>query len=202
MLKQNKHIWVIGSIITLALVSAAYITSDKASANPLMVVSSSCVKQTSSVSTSTVNYMTPGVGTTTLTYDSYCGGNNQITDGATLLVYQLASSTVSSVDIAVEYSNDSTDWYENKIDAMVATTTTPIAIGPISNFVYKYSSTTPGKIGVPAALNYGSRIVSLYTPTRYMRIVFSNTTLTSGAGVATSLNTAIWAQIVPNKESK
>lgn len=122
--------------------------------------------------TSTTSFLTPGTGTTTLTYDSYQNGANRKADSATLLVQVQASSTSSVLGISMQYSQDGIDWYGDNLQT--ATTTTDISAS--NSYSWKAVST--------AQLN---KAIPFLTPTRFTRAVISDT----GA------NVSVWAQVIP-----
>lgn len=122
--------------------------------------------------TSTTSFLTPGAGTTTLTYDSYQNGPNRKADSATLLVQLQASSTSSVLGIKIQYSQDGIDWYGDNLQ--VATSSTNIATD--NSYSWTAAST--------ASLN---KAIVFPVPTRFSRAVFTDT----GA------NASIWAQVVP-----
>lgn len=154
--------------------------------------------------TSTVTYMTPGNATTTVTYDSYnLNGTNQsgtvnsfAADHALALVQFAASSTTSNLLINEEYSPDNVDWYQGSqtlIDKN-ATTTTTVSLSPVPQYSYLFASSTPGLGAITAANSATSTLaISIPTPTRYIRLVFS---LKLGGG-----NGALWATVLPKKQT-
>lgn len=127
--------------------------------------------------TTTVQYFATGTATTTLvTFDSYSQGQPKATDKGVLLVQEAASSTSSVIQTTLEYSQDGIDWYaDNTITASgVNNTSAPIA------FAWTAAGTATS-----------SKAYSVPMPTRYVRAKFSVT----GAGAA------VWAQIVPQRQS-
>lgn len=149
--------------------------------------------------TTTPAVMTPGTGTSTVTYDSYSlNGTNQpsqgvvtYTDSASLLVQFTASTTASKLKIAYEYSQDGIDWYADGVTAYFASTTTGvITVTPPNSMSWTFASTSVGGGSVLANNNIATEILNVKTPTRYVRAVISDT----GA------NAEVWAQFVPKKQ--
>ncbi len=149
--------------------------------------------QTSSATT-TVNFMSAGNATTTLTLDTYypntIGSYTKSTD-AILLMQFAGSSTSATLNGTVEYSQDCIDYYS---DNYVTASTSPTNSLQINNtFSWLFASTTIGGGKVSAALSATStKAIRIYTPTRCVRVV-----LTQPVGSASG---AIWAQLVPNRE--
>lgn len=149
----------------------------------------------SAVATSSVNFLTPGTGTTTTTYDSYnINGTNQPTtgltsdtDSATLLVQFVGSSTSAVLGISYEYSQDGVDWYKDS--TTLSTTTVAANITTPNSLSWTYAGLTLGGAGGTSATT--TRILSVGTPTRYVRAVFT----------MTGANGAIWDQFVPKKQT-
>ena len=132
----------------------------------------------SATATTSVNYMPVGTATTTISYDTYDGGNMQKTDRAIVMLQSVASSSASVQTINVQYSMDGIDWF---------------------SLVNDKASTTPSQV-LDNALAYTlagnttssttRRALFLETPTRFVRVSIANTT---GNG-------SIWGWILPWKE--
>lgn len=181
---MKKHLIAITSILFLSLCLA--IGTNIAKANP----SYTALSVQTATATTTASFIGVGTGTTTLMYDSYtasntCGAttlaNYTIADQATILTQLAASSTSSVLGIAVEYSNDCVDWYQDSVN--VSTTTTPTALVNNLNAVNTFTWIAPSTATT-------SKAVLVKTPTRYMRVKYS---LTGAAG-------AVWGQIIPAKQ--
>ena len=176
------------SIMTIALVYAFGVQIAKA--QPTYI---GLTVQTATATTS-VRYLTPGTGTTTLTYDAYVPTTNSYTPAfATLLIQFAGSSTASTLGINIEYSQDGIDWYKSSTLSPFSpgTTTNAVNLGATNSYTWTFASSTVGGTGVTAATGATStRAIMLSTPLRYVRSVVSIT----GAGGA------VWQQIVPTKE--
>lgn len=164
-------------------------------AQPSLFTSSA---NTSSATTSPA-YLGIGTATSTVRYDSQqidgtnqtYNGNTWATDSAVLLIQFTASSTSSILTVAIECSVDGIDWYQACNPQQVATSTTSLA--PVPKYTWLFASSTPG--GVPfntTNVNRDTRAITIQTPTRYTRAVF---TMTGAAG-------AVWASILPKKEAR
>jgi len=132
----------------------------------------------SATATTSVNYMTAGNATTTITYDTYNGGNMQKTDGAVVLLQSVASTSASVQTIDVQYSMDGIDWFD-WVD--VGATTTPTRVLD-NKLAYTLNGNTTSSTT--------RRSLFLETPTRFVRVSIANTT---GNG-------SIWGWILPWKE--
>ncbi len=164
-----------------------------ARANPL--VSATPVKTASA--TTSLSFMTPGTGTTTLTYDTFAVGGAIISTTkatyAALLTQFTATSTASAVNINIEYSDDGVDWYQDGGTSYnYSTTSKPYDLSQAASFRLNYASSTAGLGAIPASSTPATRLVILNTPLRYLRAIY---TIPIGAS-----NGAVWAQIVPTKE--
>lgn len=149
--------------------------------------------------TTSPTYLTAGASTTTTpVYDAYAqttnGGVTAKADYAGLLLQFTASSTNSVLNANVEYSQDGIDWYRNFVlDPMqTGTTTSPWALLSPFSLSWKFASSSVGGIAVASTTNRSTAAVLIPTPFRYARVVLS---LTGGNG-------AVWAQLVPIKETR
>ena len=145
------------------------------------------------VATTSVTYLTPGVSTSTPTFDTQCDGGLSV-DSASLLVYFNASSTGSTLVINFEYSDNGTDWFSNSLNDV--STSTPNNLNLNNALTWNFSSSTVGKGGQANAdgRNYDSKIVNVKTPTRYVRAIIG---MPGG-----SLNGAVWTEFVAKKQSR
>lgn len=150
--------------------------------------------------TTTPFFMTPGNATSTLVYDSFnLSGTNQrvvndptTADTAALAVQFTASSTASILNFVVERSDDGVDWYQDNVVAPFATTSPVIQLATPISYSWAYASSTINGVG-----NSGSRlgkVVTIPTPTRFTRVIFS---LAAGG-----TNGAVWAKFIPEKQNK
>lgn len=181
----------IAGIVALIAATAVMLTSGVAFATALFTGN----RAMTATATTTVVYMSPGAATTTLVYDAYeASGTNQtnsgnlvIPDTVALAVQGVASSTLSVLNIACEYSYDNIDWYQNNLS--YATTSGITSIAAPSTFSYTFATTTLN--GVAIGNNY-AKIVQCPIATRYVRAVLTNT----GARMS------LWATFIPTKQSR
>lgn len=168
------------TVLTLFLGGLLFVQANPLQISPLT---------STAAATTTVSYMTPGTGTTTLQYDSYGTGQPRATDRAALLVQFTASTSASILGISLEYSQDAVDWYfDNKIPQ--ATTTQAISLQTPTSYSWIFASSTPG--GLPGATfaNRVGKVINVDIPTRYVRAVFTNTGAAAG----------VYASFVPQKQ--
>lgn len=160
------------------------------------------------LATTSITYVLPGVATTTLVADTYttATGNTYINNATELLLQFTASSTLSRLNVNLEYSNgwnggdcvnnqSSCDWYQDSISNVFsfATSSLPlIALSQVPQYQWAFASSTLGQQIPSATNNRDSRAMKILVPTRYVRAVFT----CSGAGCG------VWAQFVPIKEGK
>lgn len=154
-------------------------------------------KAQTAVATSTFASINPGLGTTTLLYDSYeQNGTNQTNSGnvtipvtVALAIQGVASSSGTQVNIACEFSDDNKDWYQNGI--FPATTTNPASATIANSFSFNYSTSTATVGGSNlSTTNRYAKLVTCPVPLRYVRAVISDT----------GSSTELWATIIPTKQ--
>lgn len=187
---MNKTI--ISTFVALAMLFG---TTGVALANPSTFNSAT----STAAATTTVKYMRPGVATTTVpTFDAYSqtfAGSSYKADFAVLLIQFTASSTLSTLNGAFEYSADGIDWYRNfLIDPNQVATSTGSTFGLVNPFSFQMkfaSSTTIGGVAYTNA-NMTTAALLVPTPLRYTRIVLSEI----GA------NGAVWASLLPIRQTR
>lgn len=160
-------------------------------ANPLQTAPT---VQTATATTSP-SYMTAGTATTSLVFDSYIPGANKISDQAVLLIQLVASTTATTLNTNLEYSQDAIDWYQDggTMAANYATTSKPFDISQVNQFKLNYATSTAGLAGIGAtATSTLTRVLMLKTPTRYIRAVF---TLPVGSAAG-----GVWAQFLASRQ--
>src|SRR3990167_4454482 len=165
---------------------------------------------TLTISTSTLNFLTPGTGTTTL--QVYTGGANQMD----VNIFMQASSTLTDLRWRVEYSHSTSSipsemlWYPEVTQLNNTTATTSNQVQTGREYRWLFASTTPHRIGTSTAvsLTFDPNTVSVRTfrisdiNARWTRVIFyiptgsiaSLTTLTTALGdtpLATSTNAGI-----------
>lgn len=179
-------------------------------ANPSQFVTTT---QTTTATTSVI-YMTAGTGTTTLVADTYQAstGNNYVNNTTELLLQFTASSTLSQLNVNLEYSNgyglngagadcvaspSSCDWYQDTFTNVqnFATTTLPLfGTQQIPQYNLAFASSTVGQQTPTSTNNRTTRALSINAPVRYVRAVFTCNVGGAACGV--------WAQFAPSKETK
>lgn len=165
-------------------------------------------KASSAVATTTLAYISTisGTGTTTPTvYDSYespstatpAGGTNETSSGnitrpdeVTVAMQGVASSSVTVVTAACEYSEDRVDWYQNNI----ATTSPSASIGTANSINFTYASSTNAVAFGPVSATYNKFFKAFTCPVlmRYVRV----TTIVSGVNAGIG----VYVAIIPKKQ--
>lgn len=181
---RNPVLWVAVCVITLGLFFSVV------KANPSLFTTN----QTNSATT-TVTYLTAGTATTTLTYDAnLLYGDSFASNGASLLIQFAGSSSASTLNADIQYSQDGIDWYGlsggTDVDNGIGSTSPSIGNATVVTLTFA-SSTIDKSAGITATT---SRIVNLDMPTRYVRAIFS---LPAG-----SPRGAVWAQFVAQKQNR
>lgn len=184
MIKNYKKI--IAGIIALIAVACAGV----AYANPSYFAGS---VSTNNAASSTPAFLSNGVATSTLTYDSFVPTTKTPsfkTERATMLVQFAGSSTSAVLGINLEFSQDGIDWYRNDIidTNQISTTSQSININPTNSYALTYANETRG--GQAGTYATSTRALTISTPTRYVRAIFT----------ATGANGTVWATIIPVKE--
>lgn len=178
----------LGAIIAIALSLVIFSDVRQTSAKGIFGLG----KKTATA-TSTLAFLTPGTGTTTLAYDTYTDGLSTA-DSMALLVRLTASSSPNTVlNIKQEFSQDGIDWYQNSQPTIIqnATTTSAVDLSMVPLYSWRFASSSIG--GVIGASNSDTRIIPVKSPTRFTRFIF-----TMAAGGA---NGSIWANILPVKQN-
>lgn len=197
-----------GTILAaLALLTAAayFLSAKPAQANPTGFSPTAG----SSAATTTPTFLTPAAPTSTpVVYDAYgVNGTNEASTGSTqaadsivLLLQFAGSSTASTLNTIVQYSQDGKDWYAmslgSNLDALTASSSPSLGAVAVASTLPFASSTLEGQAPATGVLNATSttRMLILKTPTRYIR---ATSYLPSG-----SLGGAVWQQFVPKKQNK
>lgn len=170
------------ALVLLAMAGTAY-------ANPFYTGP----KAASATATSTLSYITAGIATSTTVYDSYeqagtnqpNGGNTTLPDEVTVALQGVASSSVTTVSAACEYSQDSIDWYQNEFYA--TSTNTNIAVPYNFSFLYASSTSQVGGAAVSATYNKFQKAFVCPVLMRYVRAVVSVAGANAGIGVYTAI---------------
>lgn len=159
---------------------------------------------TSSLSTTSIAWMTPGTATSTVT----CGSFDKA-ESALLIVQENASSSNSTFNYYVEESTDNIDWYPVTpglivLDSMVtsaATASTTLAAQNVQTIVHKFATTTVGGAatqngtltGYNGTQNRFGFTATIPVRAQYVRVyatMASSTTGSNGGG-----NGGVWMQI-------
>lgn len=180
------------SVVALAIVSAVYIGTAKA--NSSRIITPVGCTTSGTLATTSVSYMSAGVGTSTITCDleyiasAYGNGSNSF-DSAILGIQLNASSTNTTLAWKYEYSQNKLDWYEDDVELTInATTTTHVRTYKEHSWLFA-SSSYPTSI---ANSSRSTKKVNLETPTKWIRVTFYMPTGSTGG--------ALWAQIIGKSE--
>lgn len=180
-------------IVILALLGILSVTDTKSvKANP-----SFFTEGKSASASTTLSFLSPGNGTTTVTFNPTLDGNfAALNDGGTVLLGQFtSSSTAPTLKFRREISQDGIDWYPDSVVLASNATTTALA-GNFGEYSISFATTTdnvnnPPGSGTNIRLHFSIAIAS---PTRYTRFVF----YVPAGGV----NGGLWAHFVGKKENR
>lgn len=152
----------------------------------------------SSLSTTSISYMTPGTATTTATCDTTKANLGTDTLDKAYLALQVTASSTGLTNFRFEYSEDGIDWYgDNLYEETGLSTTTASNIIWDSNYhthsIQFASSTSACADNSISNNNRNCFLIPVPTPTRYVRAVF---TVPIG-----STNSGVWASFIGKAES-
>lgn len=187
-IKSSRWLPAVG--IAAVLVFCLGVTA-RVRANPLQF------KPTTQTATATTSpaFLKAGAATSTLPFDAYATGQPYASDYATLFIQLAASSTSTTLNTDIEYSQDGIDWYQDggTIENNFATTTKPFSITAVNEYQWTFSSSTAGLGAVSSSNATSTRALLIRTPTRYVRAVF---TLPIGSAAG-----AVWGQWQPVRQA-
>lgn len=176
----------IGAIATIVYL----LNSGTVGANPSQLpIHNNCV-------TAAYNYLNVANATTTLSCDSYALDTNYnvayAMNSATLVLKFEASSTASVLSVDLEYSNDNSSWYKSNLAVAATSTVTKLGLPEVIEIAP--ASTTANVVGRQGLTTANSatttRILSIPTPTRYVRAIFTTA----------NANGNIVAEFIPKQE--
>lgn len=173
------------AIIIVAVMLALLVPLLRAKASPSEFIIGG---STSSVSTSTYNYLTAGTGTTTLAVAN-CASSDYALDKNNLLLWVKGSSTAAVPTWRFQHSPDGLSWYEEDATPTLNATTT-VHSQLFANHNFSFASTTPLTGGTS---DVGGRMIEVPVRLRCMRVV-----ITAPVG---STNFGVWAGWVGKRES-
>lgn len=186
-------IFSIGAVIAGVLYFGPTFT---AVANPSQFLTASTAS-----ATTTLSYLTPGTGTTTLVMDTQSDGVNPA-DSLSLLIQYNASSSIGNNNTKVinwnyAYSQDNVNYYdENEFTNINATTSQLTGTTKVYNWA-QYATSTSFSFDGNSTSSMAFKMVTLPIPTRYVRVTFSVPVSTP---FASTTNAGIWAQFVAKKQ--
>lgn len=124
---------------------------------------------TASSTFATYQYLKAGVSTsTTNVLDSWAAGTYGALDSASLFVQLTATSTPPTLRWRYEFSQDAIDWYSEDIELTTNASTT-VHVRDYKEHSWVFASTTANGL---AGVNRAHKLLSVPTPTRYVRVVF------------------------------
>lgn len=167
---MKKYLIITGILAWLSLGGSAL----TASANSSYIY----INVTTAAATSTVTSLPTGTATSIIT-DSYSSGIPRLNSSATIFVQMTASTSASVLNIAVTYSQDGIDYFQDSVNV---STTTAIRNLSTPNSYQLTGNTTASTTRSAFVIN---------TPTRYAKVTFTSAAATS----------TVWAAILPQRES-
>lgn len=173
--------------VTIAVLAIAYLAGFHTMIAKAAVLVFSPTNCYTAAATSTLQYMTPGTATTTVSCDMGYDGAS----AAVLAIQVNASSTAAIFNIYVEESMDGQDWYPV---GQGASTTNPYGLGTRAYSTFSFASSTIGGAVAPAngvgvSGTQNRNHYELDVPVRMKRV-------RAYAGI-TGANAGMWMQILP-----
>ena len=173
-----KYTITLSIIAVLLLVGYAALPENETNANQ----SSLFVSPSTFVGTTTTpfySHLRAGAGTTTVYLPANIGGIDGAVDSASLLIQLTATSTPATLKWRYEFSEgfigancvdtpNVCDWYPESIELGGAASTT-VVVRDFKEYSWLYASSTAGSSNNN---NRALKLVSVPTPTRYVRAVF------------------------------
>lgn len=181
-INKNYRYFIPAFAVLALVVIAVTLMTDTAKANPSVFINTATATATTSPA-----YLTAGTATTTLTFD-LGSGNSKAADSAELLMMLAGSSTATTLNIDIQYSQNGQDWYatSNGWNADLVSTSTP-NISMVTQYTFPFASSTINRSVVTNANSATStRAVDVPTPTRYVRAVFTLPVGSAGAALYAS----------------
>lgn len=162
----------LGTVIALAL-GLVVITASITHASPQTLIN------TNAVATTTPTFVTTTQNATTTALDTYGqpSPSGYSFDRNVLLMQYAASSTSAVLNVRFQFSKDGVDWYD---DNTGASATSSASISSANSYSW-----------TPVGTATSSKMVTVSTPTRYTRAIFSE----SGA------NGAVWYDWQPQRQA-
>lgn len=171
-----------------------------------------------STSTTSVAYMTPGTGTTTLTFDTWTTSTsttiieNNALKGLNLAIQMHASSTRNNptstlLNWRIEYSSNNIDWYPELFRATTDSASSSIVLRGFREYQMSIASTSASGGGVLGSteetVTNGVRehkMIEIPVLTRHVRVIFylGNRMNTNRGG--SEKNGGVWAEFIPIRE--
>jgi hypothetical protein len=183
--------------ITFIIALSLFILPAFVSASRSMVsIPVSCSTQgtsATSLSTTSISYMTPGTATSTATCNMQrAGAGIEVFDKSVVIAQMTASSTSSVITGGVEQSYDGIDWYPVSLREIATSTASRFTILPSGLFSWTFASSTNG--GGATLVNGDTNTIMFEVPTflPFVRTWFANQIGATRAG--------IWATIIGKTE--
>jgi hypothetical protein len=176
------------AILGVLIIVPYFVTANQSIFQPKIATSSA---------TTSPNYMTTGTATTTLSMDAHSFGESSKIDNASLLVqFHASSSLASTLNFRFQFSDDNINWYDENEVLNSNATTTQITHG-FHEYTWLQAASTTEKSTIgngTATSSQSSRLISIPTPTRYVRTLFYVP--------AGSQNAAVYAEIISVKQKE
>lgn len=151
------------------------------------------------VASSSPAFMTPGTATSTNSFDTQSDGALPA-KSAVLFVALTGSTSATIANIAIEYSQNNNDWYQDFISG-AATTSNNIAFGNPVKFTLNGATSSQAVIGNQKTVtNTVYRAFEVNVPSRYVRAVI--TLASSTVITAANANGSVWSNFIAKKETR
>lgn len=208
-LQKNKYLILIGiaiSALVVGLIWGNYTQIEKV--NGYSTLNDSCKTATATstpvgvFNVPNLNWLTPGTGTTTLFCRTDSAKNMKV------LLWEVASSTRTTYNMAISDSQDGVDYYErggSLLEFNQNSTTTNLVSNSV--LIHQFASSTieaQQNVGFYGRGTTSAKLISFEIPTlgaKFVKVTYFLTgNLGTGEAIATSTNGALWSGFVNNVE--
>lgn len=170
-------------------------------ANPDQILENAVGSSVGSASSSPA-YIGFGTATSTNSFDTQ-GDGALPAKSATLFVALTGSSSATTLNITLEFSQNNSDWYGDDISGVLGTSTQTITLTTPSKYTMLAATSSTIATGIESTpKNTVYRAFTVQVPSRYVRAIFSmsSSTVLSAGPNQQGTNGAVWSDFIAKKE--
>lgn len=192
------------SVVAIAVILGilAYFQFGVAHANPDQILENT-MGSAAGVGSSSPAYLGNFATTSINSFDTQ-GDGALPAKSATLLVALTASSSATTLNIFLEFSQNNADWYGDNISGVGATSTQTITLAVPSKYTLTGATSSNTIGGVATAGNTLYRAFTVQVPSRYVRAVLqlASSTVISGGPNQSGEGGTVWSDFIAKKETR